>query len=230
MISSKLLRGTFRGDCVIKIQNIISVWDALDCEASLEDLVDAISRKYHIVNDAHLYYAVKRVIDSNKSLFDNKGQVGLSHIDNDLSKAVTFDKFELAYSKFIDQAERNVKTQKSEGSKTPYGFDFASKQNFICGGAFSQHFGQGAASKTPYISWHVVSIYYVVESSKIVLGIEKSRYSHLDKMSSAIRVEEIGKKGRDVAIFYQCDKGNIDYLELYEKFITVSSEVMKLGL
>jgi hypothetical protein len=214
---------------VIKLESILAVWETLDSASSFEDLVDAVSRKYHIVNDAHLYYSIKRAVDANKLLFERKPITRQMSIENDLSKVITFEKFELAYSKFIAQAELNAKTQKSEGSKTPYGFDFAPKQNYICGGAFSQHFGQGAASKTPYISWHVVSIYYVPERQKVVLGIEESRYPHLKEMQP-IKTEAIGKKDRYIAVFYECPKDAIDYAELYNQFIGVATQVIELGL
>ena len=45
-----------------------------------------------------------------------------------------------------------------------------------------------------------------------------------------IKTEEIGKKDRYVAVFYECDKNNIDYEKLYEHFISVSEQVIDLGL
>ena len=214
---------------MIKIDKIVAVWETLEPEATLTDLVDAISKKYHIANDAPLFYWVKKAMNENSDLFMRCPKVQPITLDNELSKIVTYDKFEIAYTKFLEQADRNAITQKSEGSKIPYGFAFEPKKNFICGGGFSQHFGQGAASKTPYISWHVVSIYYVVERRKIVLGIEESRYSHLKDMQP-IKTEAIGKKDRYIAVFYECTKDAIDYETLYNKFISVSTQVMELGL
>ncbi len=214
---------------MIKIEKIVEVWESLGQDASITDLVDAISRKYHIVNDVPLFYAIKNIMNANQQLFIRGVQYQPAIIENELSKIVTYEKFEIAYSRFLEQADKNARTQKSEGSKTPYGFVFETKQNFICGGAFSQHFGQGAASKTPYISWHVVSIYYVVDSKKIVIGIEESRYPHLQNMQS-IRTEAIGKKDRYVAVFYECAKDSIDYKELYNKFMDVSQQVIELDL
>ena len=213
---------------MINLDKIVEVWESLEQEAAITDLVDAISRKYHIANDTHLFYAIKATMNANKYLFTRRPNPS-TIVENELSKIVTYEKFELAYSKFLEQAESNVESKKSEGSKTPYGFSFEAKQNVICGGGFSQHFGQGAASKTPYMSWHVVSIYYVVESQKIVLGIEEARYPHLNEMEQ-IKTEAIGKKDRNVAIFYECFKNSIDYKELYNKFMSVSNRVMELGL
>ena len=214
---------------MIKIDKVVEVWETLETDATLTDFVDAISRKYHIANDGPLFYWVKKAMNENNHLFIRRHKVQPITLENELSKIVTYEKFEIAYAKFLEQADRNAITQKSEGSKIPYGFAFESKKNFICGGGFSQHFGQGAASKTPYISWHVVSIYYVVECRKIVLGIEESRYSHLKDMQP-IKTEAIGKKDRYIAVFYECTKDAIDYETLYNKFIDVSTQVMDLGL
>lgn len=212
-----------------RLENILGVWKTLGPEATITDLVDAFSKKYHIANDGPLFFVIKSTVDVNKHLFDRQVSSMPVSLENDLSRVVTFEKFERAYSKFLEQADKNVTTQKSEGSKTPYGFDFEPRKNFINGGAFSQHFGQGAASKTPYMSWHVVSIYYVVKSQRIVLGIEESRYPHLKEMDQ-IKTDVIGKKDRNVVVFYECSKNGIDYKELYNKFMSVSNRVMALGL
>lgn len=202
---------------------ISAVLELLGNEISLTELVDEISRKYHIVNDEHLFTAVKYAFETNKQLFKQMSKkVG----NRQLSRIITFEKFEQAYSSFIEQADKNVMTKKGEGSKTPFGFD---GNNIINNWSFSQHFGQGAASRTPYVNWFVVSIYYVTESGKIVVGIEEDRYPHLDKMNP-IKTEEIGKKDRYVAVFYECNKNNIDYEKLYEHFISVSEQVIDLGL
>ena len=212
-----------------RIDKILEVWDALGQDASLADLAEAISRKFHIVNDNHLFYAVKCAMDANKHLFKKNASREAAHIDNELYRLVTFEKFQLAYSKVLEQADSNAKTLKSHGPKIPFGFDFASNKNVIDGGAFSQHFGQGAATKTPYISWHVVSVYYVVDKAKIILGIEKDRYKHIDEMTY-IDEQAIGNKNSQVAIFYECPKDGIDYRELYDVFMSVSQRVMELGL
>ena len=212
-----------------RLENILGVWKTLGPEATITDLVDAFSKKYHIANDGPLFFVIKSTVDANKHLFDRQVSSMPVSLENDLSRIVTFEKFEMAYSKFLEQADKNATTQKSEGSKTPYGFDFEPRKNFINGGAFSQHFGQGAASKTPYMSWHVVSIYYAVKSERVILGIEQSRYSHLKDMQP-IRTVAIGKQDRYVAVFYEIQKDNIDYHELYNKFMDVSQQVMELGL
>ena len=73
-----------------KIQNVMS---RLGHEASIDDIVREISRKYHIVNDSHLYYAVKSAIDraadltpelptNVPSLEDQLCKLGLDNPDN----------------------------------------------------------------------------------------------------------------------------------------------------
>ena len=104
---------------------------------------------------------------------------------------------------------------------------FKSGKNALDGADFTQHFGQGAASKTPYMNWHVVSVYYVVETGRIVIGIEKERYKQLDRMHP-IRFEHLGNRKTEVAIFYETVKDKIVYKVLYEKFIGISEEVMAL--
>lgn len=205
------------------VTKISTVLESHGSTLSLTELVDEISKKYHIVNDENLFTAIKYAYESNKHLFE---QFPTTNINSQLSKIITFEKFEKAYSSFIEQADKNVMTKKGEGPKTPLGFD---GDNVINNWSFSQHFGQGAASRTPYVNWFVISIYYVIESAKIIVGIEKERYPHLDKMNP-IKIEELGKKGRYVAVFYECNKNNTDYKKLYEHFISVSEQVINLGL
>lgn len=147
---------------------------------------------------------------------------------SELSKTVTANIFERAYIKFIEQADKNVISKKAEGSKTPYGFSAKPE----CDGAvFKQQFGQGTPSSTPYMNWWVVSIYYITDSKRIVMGIEKERYAHLGKIRiKPLCYEVIGNKKTEVAIFYSETKNNVNYVELYEKFVTVCEDVMKLGL
>ena len=145
---------------------------------------------------------------------------------SEMRKNVSVKAFEKAYLKLLEQAKINAVTKKSEGSSVPYGF---SANNFFDGATFSQHFGQGAASKTPYMNWWVVSIYYVVDNNTIVMGIEENRYPYLDKMSP-IKYEKIGNKKIRIAVFYESDAESVDYEELYESFINTAETVMKLGL
>ena len=147
---------------------------------------------------------------------------------SELSKVVTINIFEQAYIKFIEQADKNAISRKAQGSKIPYGF----LEKPECDGAhFKQQFGQGAPSSTPYMNWWVVSIYYLVDSGNIIMGIEEDRYPHLKEMQNKpLRYEQIGNKKTNVAVFYAAPKENVSYRELYENFVTICEEVMQLGL
>lgn len=93
----------------------------------------------------------------------------------------------------------------------------------------SQHFGQGAASLTPYLNWHVVSIYYIPADGSIVMGIERDRYTGLKDMEP-LRYIQLGNKKTDVAVFFESTKASLDYDVLYKRFMDVCEEVMKIGL
>ena len=154
-----------------------------------------------------------------------KGKTSVA-TDSELRRHVTADKFEKAFREFIEQADKNVISKKSQGSKKPLGYESG---NIFDGGNLSQHFGQGAASKTPYLNWWVVSIYYLTDSGNIIIGIEADRYPHLHKMKP-LRNELIGNKKVNVAVFYSVSKNSVNYNSLYDKFIEISEVVMKLGL
>ncbi len=147
---------------------------------------------------------------------------------SELRELITEKMFEQAYEHFLEQADENAKSKMARGSRTPFGMPFKSGKNAVDGVDFTQHFGQGAASKTPYLNWGAVSIYYIVDSGRIVMGIEKDRYKYLDKMSP-LRYERFDNRKTDIAVFYETTRDKIDYHELYNKFLKVSEEVMRLG-
>lgn len=147
---------------------------------------------------------------------------------SELSKIVTAETFKNAFEHFLAQAEDNAKTGKSKGSRMPYGISAIIHINGETT-RVSTHFGQGAASKTPYMNWWVVSNYYIVESGRIVTAIEEERYSHIKEMEP-IRYEMIGAKKTRVAVFYETTRESIDYNDFYEHFINVCEEVMTLGV
>ena len=186
-------------------------------------------------DDTWFYYVetAEEVIGESVRLFLFEAKKGHRKETNAMNKAgnfrqiVTEDMFETAYRKFMAQAEENARTKKSRGPRIPEGFEFTNGR--INGGNFTQHYGQGAASKTPYINWHVVSIYYVVDRARIFIGIEVDRYPHINKMKP-LRREAFGNRKTDIAIFYETTKDKIDFNELYNKFISVSEEVMSIGL
>ncbi len=151
---------------------------------------------------------------------------------SELSRTMTRSIFENAYRLFIEQADKNAISRKSHGEKLPYGItkeDDERIKDIDGGGRFGvgQHFGQGAASKTPYINWFIVSIYYIPDTESIVLGIEQERYPKLRQMSP-LRYTRLGNKKTDVAVFYEAHKDELDYEKLYTSFIEVSEQVMVL--
>lgn len=151
---------------------------------------------------------------------------------SELRRQMTAELFEKAYRIFIDQADKNAISKKSHGERLPYGItkeDNEKIKRVDGGGRFgmAQHYGQGAASKTPYINWFVVSVYYLPDTKNIVIGIERERYPKLNQMKPN-RYSELGNRNTDVAIFYETRRDSLDYAKLYDRFIEVSEEVMRL--
>jgi hypothetical protein len=146
---------------------------------------------------------------------------------SELRKNLTVNKLEIAYKDFMKQAEKNAVSGKSEGKKIPL---VLLNGNIFDGSGVLNQYGYGAASKAPHINWWVVSIYYEVESGRIVMGIEEDRYRYFDKLTKPTRYTHIGKKNVRVAVYYEATKNTVDYNELYEKFIDLSEQVMKYGL
>lgn len=149
-------------------------------------------------------------------------------MNSELSQILDRKTFENTFSAFINQADKNAETKKGVGGQTPFGFSAKPK----CDGAdVSTHYGQGGASKTPYLNWWVVSIYYLTDNGNIVMGIEEDRYPHLKEMNiKPLRYSQIGNKKVDVAVFHATTKESLDCSALYNDFINVCEEVMRLGL
>lgn len=147
---------------------------------------------------------------------------------SELSKTVSAAAFERAYKAFMEQAEKNAISGKAQGSKVPFGFS----EKPECDGAhFKPQYGQGAPSAAPYMNWWVVSIYYLPKSGNILMGIEEDRYPHLKEIQiKPLRYDQIGNKKVNTAVFYAAHKTYVNYGELYEKFLQVCEEVMRLGL
>ncbi|MGO4926870.1 DUF7225 domain-containing protein [Streptococcus alactolyticus] len=145
-----------------------------------------------------------------------------------LRTVVKAEAFEKAYKAFIEQADKNAVSKKAQGSKIPFGFS----EKPECDGAhFKAQYGQGAPSAAPYMNWWVVSIYYLPNNGNIIMGIEEDRYPHLKEMSiKPLRYDQIGNKKVNTAVFYSATKNSVNYVELYECFMSVCEEVMKLGL
>lgn len=147
---------------------------------------------------------------------------------SELSVVLNGNAFKQSFEAFIKQADANALSGKGAGGQTPFGFSGKPR----CDGAdVSTHYGQGGASKTPYLNWWVVSIYYIPDTGNITMGIEENRYPHLKEMAiKPMRYTQIGNKKEQIAVFYSATKASINYAELYESFINVCEEVMRIGL
>ena len=60
------------------------------------------------------------------------------------------------------------------------------------------------------------------------MGIESDRYPHLNQMNP-ISHKSFGKD-RKIAVFYKSTKSSLNYEDLYESFLDVSEQIMKLGI
>lgn len=134
--------------------------------------------------------------------------------------------FENAFEAFLEQADKNAISKKAEGGQVPFGFN----EKINCDGAnIATHYGQGGASTTPFLNWGVVSIYYTPENGNIDLGIESDRFPSMTQMKiEPLQYSQIGNKKVDVAIFYSTSKTNIDFKMLYDKFLNVCEEVIRI--
>ena len=147
---------------------------------------------------------------------------------SEISQDLTQEMFEQAYTYFINQADINAKTDTAEGTKVPYGYNEIPYYNCA---AFKSEYGQGRASSRPHMNWWVISIYYLPNSGQIILGIEENRYKHQKKMTIKPKeIKTIGKNKTKVLIYYSTNKKNVDYKILYDKFIELCDEVLRLGL
>ncbi len=151
----------------------------------------------------------------------------MSNFNNtsELRSNLTPEMFQRAFSAFLIHAKENAETKAFKGGATPDGLD--SKSRAFDGHTLTTHYGRGRASRAPYFNWWVLSIYYVVETGKIVMGIEKHRFPHLHEMKYEGLKEIPGKD--EVAWFYQTIEERLDYAELYEKFVSVAEEIMRLS-
>ena len=167
---------------------------------------------------------MQKVGNDLKNLDYKSGRDFDSHA-SELCKNVSVEIFERIFKDFMRQADDNAKIGKSFGGKKPKYLDNC----FLDGADLGYHYGQGAAAKTPYLNWWVLSIYYLPENGKIIMGIEAHRYPYLNKMKP-ITYKIIGNKNDKVAVFYETTKETIDYEELYNYFIDVAEQIMRLGV
>ena len=220
------------------INKLIEIIKGNGNSASFDKIIDDYQIKHHFLMQAEHKSLVLKTLQKNSSevSFNEEAQkwelriksYATKHYESELSKIVNSNAFEKAFKHFIEQANVNAISKRSEGEKVPYGF----KEKLSCDGAeFGQHYGQGAASLTPYMNWHVVSIYYLPQTEDIFIGIEENRYAHINEISiKPLRCSRIGNKQINTAIYYSTSKNNIVYSELYDNFIQLCEEVIQLGL
>lgn len=146
---------------------------------------------------------------------------------SEIRKFLTVDVLEKAYKAFMEQADKNALSKKSQGVKIPYGF---SEKPKFDGAYFNPHYGQGSPLKSPYMNWWVVSIYYLPEDGNIYVGIQKDRYPHVKKMKISPLRNIVLPNKMVIDVYYSTRRDSIDYTELHKHFINVCEEVIRLGL
>ncbi len=218
---NKLICGIKVERLTYKIFNVSSNWKEKTTYLSI--LEDNGTYSYYLDTIDECIGEVKRLAD-----FEAKDLLLNIKHTSELSNTITIDVFKNAFVRFIEQADKNAISKKAEGSKIPYGFSEIPN----CDGAgFGLKYGSGTASAAPYINWWVVSIYYLPSNGRIIVGIQKDLYIHLEDMQiKPIKFENIGNKTVDIAAYYYTSKEDVNYSDLYENFVTVCEEVMRLGL
>lgn len=145
--------------------------------------------------------------------------------NSELRRNITEKIFEKAFTLFIEQANKNQSSEKANGTMVPYGFKNIPTFD---GEKFKVQYGQGRASKTPYMNWWVVSIYYIPKSGDIILGIEIERFKHWKAISlKPLGLQKIGGRSNNVAIYYSTNKNKLNIIELYHNFINLCDKVIK---
>lgn len=133
--------------------------------------------------------------------------------------------FKEALDKFLKQADENQISTKSNGKKiieTPE-----------C--RLGAHYGQGNASRAPYLNWGIVSVYYITDENSIVIGIAKKFLDALDHHLSRMNISEIddkllgaSTKDKYVAVYYKTPRDHLNYDVLYKKFMSICDEVHRV--
>ncbi len=177
----------------------------------------------------HRYYedGVITKIDNDKLYI--KFRKGIRIFKNDLNifmeKYSQLDYFKQAFDNFLKQADQNKISKKAEGKETIPEL-----------GLLRRNFGQGNASRAPYMNWYVVSIYYLTDKNEIIIGIAKNFLDdpsrHLDNMNfSKLGEELLGTNSEDktVAVYYKTSRELLNYDELYKKFVDLCDEVQRVG-
>jgi len=132
---------------------------------------------------------------------------------------------------FTEQVRENILTGKSHGERMHY---------FSSGLPLQTRYGQGAASKAPYINWHVVNIYYDIAKSRLLVAIQDSpervilggQASDIKQLVKDAKREQIAGKGN----CYVYDtmslppQSNTALDNLYDAFMDLCCRVEALGV
>ncbi len=131
----------------------------------------------------------------------------------DFQSKLTEKYFNVWFNEFISQCQKNITTGKSRGTRLPSELDSFKHSLFrgealFMNGALGNHYGQGAASKFPYFSWHFVSIYYDTVGERIFIGVEVNSLKasgllpHYIGENHTIRLLD---ENRELAVYYDED-------------------------
>lgn len=142
--------------------------------------------------------------------------------EHDFKQVYPFNEFQNAIASFIKQATQNQISKTTKGSRRVY--------EFSNGARLDNHYGQGAASKAPYINYWWVSVYWDTLDDNIILAAyfttpdisHDLRQQLLVSFSNPpVRYIDIPGKGPVINLF-MCKKD-----ELYEKIDELYSEFMR---
>ena len=147
-----------------------------------------------------------------------------------LTEQFSFNEFTDMVTRFIKNSQLATKNGTTKG--------LTQKYNFRSGFSLQNRYGMGAVSKTTYINWHVVNIYYHVAAHTLYIAIQDdpkreinakqiSDYEHLTK---GAEVMELPGKGRVYKYFEMSDKPTAEDLNnLYAAFFDLCSQIAPIA-
>jgi len=101
---------------------------------------------------------------------------------HNFEQAYPFDEFAKIFKQFHEQAKANKVNGKSHGNRSV---------DFSTGAKLSTRYGQGAASRAPYINFSCVNIYWDTSMDKIRLAIALSNYGYYFEKSVITEYPEL---------------------------------------
>ncbi|MFZ1301633.1 MAG: HNH endonuclease [Candidatus Microsaccharimonas sp.] len=143
----------------------------------------------------------------------------------------TFPKSE--FNKLVCLFVKNAKSIQLNNSTRGFKQSFS----FSSGETLQTRYGMGAPSKAPYINWHVVNIYYVVNAhilhvaiqddpKREVLGESISSHEQLIKGASVVTIPGKGRAYSYISVSDKLEPGQLD--DLYDAFMRLCAEVSTL--